>query len=169
MVFFGKKKNGKKNQREKTSPALQKPHIEETNGHETKLNVVSLLQELQAEHGFLPAEEMIALSKRLKVPGVNIFGVATFYSQFKLSKPGKYIVSVCSGTACHIKNSGELLKHAEQVLGIKRGQTTSDGKITLETVNCLGACAKAPAMMINDVVYGELSKEKLKKILEGLK
>lgn len=133
-----------------------------------KPNVVALLQEIQARHGFLPVEELERLSKRTGIPGVYLFGVATFYSQFRLAKPGKYIVSVCSGTACHVKDSANLVKYAEELLGIKRGQMTADGKISLETVNCIGDCAKAPAMMINNEVYGELTKAKMQKILEEL-
>lgn len=112
---------------------------------------------------------MEKLAKSLGIPAVELFGVATFYTQFRLTKPGKYTISVCTGTACHIKNSSLLIKFAEELLGIKRGQTTSDGKISFESVNCLGACAKAPAMMINGTVFGELTKTKMKEIIEGLK
>ncbi len=132
-------------------------------------NVVAILQELQKKNGYLTNEEMIRVSKEKNIPGVNIYGVATFYSQFKLKKSGKYIISVCRGTACHVKGSDKLLQYLEEIIGIKTGETTEDGKFTLECVNCIGACAKAPAMMINDEVYGELDKTKVKKIIEALK
>jgi NADH-quinone oxidoreductase subunit E len=132
-------------------------------------NVVALLQKIQEDHGYLPETEIVRLSKELDIPAVDLSGVATFYSQFKLIKPGKYRISLCRGTACHVKNSLELLKYIEELLGIKAGQTQESGKISLNTVNCLGACAKAPVMMINSVVYGELTKDKIKKIVEGLK
>lgn len=134
-----------------------------------RTNVVAALQELQAQEGFLPKEKMIAMAREKKMPGVNVFGVATFYSQFKMAKPGKYLISVCSGTACHIKRSDTILSYVEELLDIKKSEMTKDGKFSLECVNCIGACAKAPAMMINETVYGELTKEKTKKIIEGLK
>jgi iron-hydrogenase subunit gamma len=132
-------------------------------------NVVERLQELQEQKTYISKEDMIALSKREKIPGVDIYGVATFYAQFKLKKPGKYVISVCTGTACHVKNSDSILNYLEEILGVKKGETTADGLITLEAVNCIGACAKAPAMMINGTVYGLLTKEKARKIIEELK
>ncbi|MBU0615849.1 MAG: NAD(P)H-dependent oxidoreductase subunit E [Nanoarchaeota archaeon] len=132
-------------------------------------NIVALLQDLQEKEGYLSKESMIKLSQELDIPGTDIFGVATFYSQFKLKKRGKFIVSICSGTACHVKNSNSLLKFLEELLEIKPGETTKDGNITLECVNCIGACAKAPAVMINDEVFGDLTKIKLKKIIKELK
>jgi NADH:ubiquinone oxidoreductase subunit E len=127
------------------------------------------LQDIQEKNGYLPAEELLRLSKDCDVPGVNIYGVATFYNQFRLNKPARYIVSICRGTACHVNNSEALLQYAEELLGIKAGESTKDGSITLEIVRCIGACAKAPAMMINGTVYGNLTQEKLKEILLSLK
>ena len=141
-----------------------KPQIEEHH-----INVVAILQELQKNKGYLEKEDVIQIAKQLKIPAVYLFGVATFYSMFKLYKPGKYIISMCRGTACHVKNSLSLLNYLEEILKIKAGQTTKDSMFTLETVNCIGACAKAPAMMINNTVYGELTKEKVKKIISELK
>lgn len=132
-------------------------------------NIVTGLQNIQEEQGYLPAEELIRLSKECGVPGVNIYSVATFYNQFRFTKPAKYVVSICRGTACHVNNSGALLQYAQDLLGIKPGESTKDGLITLEIVRCLGACAKAPTMMINSIVYGNLTKEKLKEILTNLK
>jgi NADH:ubiquinone oxidoreductase subunit E len=133
------------------------------------VNVVAILQELQAKRGYLEKSDIIQISKQLQIPAVLMYGVATFYSQFKLHKPGKYVISMCRGTACHVKNSLALLNYIEDLIDIKPGQTTPDGKISLETVNCIGACAKAPAMMINNIVYGELTQEKVKKIIADLK
>ena len=112
---------------------------------------------------------MIKLSKEFDVPGVKIYGVATFYSMFRLTKSGKHKIAICTGTACHVKDSGKLLTYLEELLGIKKGETTSDCKFTLEGVNCIGACAKAPAMMIDDIVYGELDKKQIKEIIGSLK
>lgn len=131
-------------------------------------NVVALLLDLQEKKGYLSKEDMKQLSKEMDIPGVNIYGVATFYSQFRLSRHGKYTINLCRGTACHVKNSQAILESIESLLNIKKGQTTKDCKFTIETVNCIGACAKAPAMMINGVVYGELTRDKVNKILSEL-
>ncbi len=134
-----------------------------------KPNVVAILQDLQQKEGYLSKDSMVKISKEMGIPGVDIYGVATFYSQFRLTQQGKYKISICTGTACHVKGSGKLLEFVETLLGIKTGQTTKDGKFTLERVNCIGACAKAPAMMINNEVYGQLTEDKVKKIIKGLK
>ena len=136
---------------------------------EKKPNVVAILQDLQEKEGYLSKESMMELSKESGIPGVDIYGVVTFYSMFKLKQQGKYKVAICTGTACHVKNSDFLLKYLEELLDIKTGETTKDGKFTLEAVNCIGACAKAPAMMINEEVFGELTKEKTKEIIDNLK
>ncbi len=135
---------------------------------EEKENLMNLLLQIQEKYNYLPKEKLIELSKSKNIPGVDIYGIATFYAQFKLEKPGKYKISICRGTACHVKNSGSIIEYLEEYLNLKIGQTSEDGKFTLETVNCIGACAKAPAMMINGEVYGELTKEKVKKIIDGL-
>jgi NADH:ubiquinone oxidoreductase subunit E len=132
-------------------------------------NVINLLLDLQEKEGFLSKESMIRLSREKNIPGVSVFGVATFYAQFKLRQPGKHKISICRGTACHVKNSERILEYMEEQLGIKHGETTPDGAISIETLNCIGACAKAPAMMIDGTVYGELTKEKVKGLLDGLK
>lgn len=167
---------GKEKPSEKEVESLKKEFLKEIRKEplfeeeeKKKPNVVAILQELQEEKGYLPKEDMISLSKRMGIPGVDVYGVATFYSQFKLKPSGKYKISVCRGTACHVKNSGELLEYLEELLGIKAGSTTKDNKITLERVNCIGACARAPAMMVNKTVYGELTKERIKRIVEELK
>ena len=143
--------------------------IKSSSAQELYPNVIVLLQKIQEQYGYLPESEIVRLSKELDIPAVDLSGVATFYSQFKLIKPGKYKLSLCRGTACHVKNSLELLKYTEELLGVKAGKTQESGKVSLDIVNCLGACAKAPVIMINGVVYGELTKEKIKKIVEGLK
>lgn len=133
---------------------------------EHEKSVVMHLQDLQNKFGYVSEGHIVKLSKEMDIPAVNLYGVETFYSQFKLIKPGKHKISVCRGTACHVKNSDIILKHMEKVLGIKSGETTKDNKFTLDCVNCIGACAQAPAMMIDGVVYGELTDEKIKVILE---
>ena len=136
---------------------------------EEKTNIIYILQDIQQKKGFISTEDFIKLSKEMGVPLTDLVGVATFYSQFKLKKPGKYQVSVCNGTACHVKGSPAITKQAQEILKLKPGQTSDDGKFSLESVNCIGACARAPAMMINGVVYGGVDKKTLRKVLGGLK
>jgi NADH-quinone oxidoreductase E subunit len=137
--------------------------------YSTQSDVIPALQEIQREFGFLSEKNMELLSQRIKVPLSHISGVATFYSMFKLFPPGKYHISICRGTACHVHNSAELLKFIEKKLNIKSGEITKDAKFSLECVNCIGACAKAPAMMINEAVYGNLTDKKIEQILNSMK
>lgn len=127
------------------------------------------MQEMQKELGFLSEESLEKISKQLRVPLSHISGVATFYSMFKLTPPGKFHISICRGTACHVHDSEQLQKFIEKKLNIKAGEMTKDALFSLECVNCIGACAKAPAMMINDTVYGNLDEKKIEKILDSLK
>jgi len=136
--------------------------------NENKQNIISLIQEIQEKNQFIGDADIVKLSKELDIPAVELYGVVTFYSQFKLKKPGKYKISICNGTACHVKKSEAMEKYLEKILKIKPNQTTKDNKFSLESVNCIGACARAPAMMINKQVYGELTEEKIKKIIENL-
>ena len=134
-----------------------------------KEDLIPSLHEIQKEFGYLSEENLILLSKKINVPLAQISGVATFYNWFKLKPIGKYHISVCRGTACHVNNSEQLLYFLEKKLKIKAGELTDDKIFSLECVNCIGACAKAPAMMINDTVYGELTEKKIDKIIEDLK
>jgi NADH-quinone oxidoreductase subunit E len=134
-----------------------------------KEDLIPALQEIQKEFGYLSEENLILLSKHLNVPLAQISGVTTFYNWFKLKPIGKYHVSICRGTACHVNNSEQLLRFLEKKLRINAGELTDDKVFSLECVNCIGACAKAPAMMINDTVYGELTEKKIDKIIEDLK
>lgn len=99
----------------------------------------------------------------------DIYSVVSFYAQFKFKKPGKHIIKVCKGTACHVRGSGSLLAALEERLGVKEGDTTPDGLISLERVACLGACALAPAIVVDEKVYGRVTLSEIQKILEGLK
>ena len=134
-----------------------------------KGDVIPALQDIQKGFGYLSEENMILLSKKIDVPLSQISGVATFYNQFKLTPLGKYHISICRGTACHVHNSETLLEHIEKKLKIKAGELSEDKRFSLEKVNCIGACAKAPAMMINEKVYGELDEKKIDSILDSLK
>jgi len=125
-----------------------------------------MLEDIQAEYGYISEENMRKVEQDLKIPLVDIYGVVTFYSAFKLKPSGKHTIKVCTGTACHVKKSDSLKEHLMKALSVKEGETTSDGKFTLELVNCIGACAKSPAMMIDEKVYGELTAKKIDSILK---
>ena len=134
-----------------------------------KEELMPALQEIQKEFGYLSEDNLELLSKKIDVSLAQISGVATFYNWFKLKPIGKYHVSICRGTACHVNNSEQLQKFLEKKLKINAGELTEDKLFSLECVNCIGACAKAPAMMINDTVYGELTEKKIDKIIDELK
>lgn len=132
-------------------------------------DMISALQEIQAKFGYLSEEHAEALSKQINTPLVEISGVATFYNMFRLKPVGKHHISICRGTACHVQGSEDLLRFLEKKLKIKAGEITPDGLFSLEAVNCIGACAKAPAMMINEKVYGQLDEKKIISIIDAMK
>jgi len=128
--------------------------------------LISILQEVQTEYGYLSKESINSISGYLGLPSSKIFGVATFYNQFKLSAPGKIQIAMCRGTACHVKGSLNLLDTCRQLLGIEVGQTTKDGLFSLETVACIGCCSIAPAMMANGKFFGRLDKKKVEYLID---
>ena len=149
------------------SPINQVEHI--IANHSKKLeSLIPILQDIQAMRGYLPKEDLEQVSRQTGISMNRIYGVATFYSQFSLTPKGKYIVSVCTGTACHVKGSDKLVKHLENKLGIKSGEVTKDMKFALEDVRCIGACSLAPAVMINEKVYGKMIPEKIDEVLAEL-
>lgn len=127
---------------------------------------LAILQDLQKEYNYIPKEKLIELSLYLDLPLSKLYSMATFYKALSLTPKGKYIIKVCDGTACHIRSSNVLLDEINNILGIKPGETTDDGMFSLETVNCLGACALAPVMVINDKYYGKLTSSMVRDILE---
>ena len=129
-------------------------------------HLISILQEVQEEYGYLSRESIDRISGYLGLPSSKIFGVATFYNQFRLTAPGRIQVAICRGTACHVKGSLSLLDSVKTLLGIEVGQTTKDGLFSLETVACLGCCSIAPAMMVNGKFFGRLDKKKLEALVE---
>lgn len=131
-----------------------------------KSSLIPLLQDVQATYSYLPEPALRDIAEFLGIPLVRVFGVATFYNQFRLTPIGKNVIRVCRGTACHVKNSSNLLIALESALGIKAGETTRDKNFTLETVACIGACSIAPVITINDEFYGRLSVKDIPKILK---
>ncbi len=134
-----------------------------------KGNIIPLLQSVQNKYGYIPREAFIALSEKLKLPLNEMYGVATFYAQFRLKPVGKHIIKVCHGTACHVQNAKAVSQSIEEALGVKDGETTTDGIFTLESVACLGCCSLAPVMMIDNDTYGKLDGKAALKIVKDIK
>ncbi|NHJ46329.1 MAG: NADH-quinone oxidoreductase subunit NuoE [Asgard group archaeon] len=130
-----------------------------------KKNLIQILQDIQDEFNYLPEKIIVHIAKELKISEHHIYGVATFYSQFKFIKPGKHIIRVCMGTACHVLGAQSLLDKLSRDLKIESGETTKDELFSLESVYCLGCCALAPVMVIDDDVYGSMTSAKVNKIL----
>jgi NADH-quinone oxidoreductase subunit E len=120
-------------------------------------NLIAILQEVQSRVGYLSEEAMQRVAQHVGVSESEVYGVATFYSQFRLTAGGKRTIRVCQGTACHVQGGALILKAIEDELGVGPGGTTADGNFTLETVACLGACALAPNMTVDDEMYGQLT------------
>jgi NADH-quinone oxidoreductase subunit E len=127
-------------------------------------DLIPILQAVQGELGYLPEKAMKQVSRFLGVPESKIFGIATFYAQFKLVPTGRNVIKVCRGTGCHVRGAPKLLGELEKQLGIKPGETTSDGEYTLETVACFGSCALAPVVVVNEKVEGRVTVQKAKKL-----
>lgn len=127
--------------------------------------LMPILQGAQGIYGYLPIEVMEMVSEETGIPLEEIYGVATFYSQFSLNPKGQYTVSVCLGTACYVKGAGDIFDRLSQRLGIGSGECTNDGKFSLEACRCIGACGLAPVMTINDEVYGRLVADDVDTIL----
>lgn len=138
--------------------------IAEKYGNDKK-NTLAMLQDIQRKYNHIPREAMNVLSDKLNVPLCKLYGMATFYKALSLNPRGKNVIRVCDGTACHIRSSQLLIDEIERVLGIRPGETSKDGEFTLETVNCLGSCAIAPVMVINETYYGKVTPAKLRDII----
>lgn len=130
--------------------------------------VIPILQDIQREFNYLPREALDALSRNLGVPESLVYHLATFYRAFSLTPKGKYRLSLCTGTACHVRGAAQLGDHLERTLGIKAGETTKDLAYSYETVNCLGACALGPILVVNDEYHGQMTIAKTNKVLAGL-
>lgn len=127
--------------------------------------LMPIMQKAQDIYGYLPIEVQTMISDETGIPLEKIYGVATFYAQFALQPKGKYQVSVCLGTACYVKGSGEIYNKLVELLGITNGECTPDGKFSLDSCRCVGACGLAPVMMINGEVYGRLTPDDVPGIL----
>lgn len=128
--------------------------------------LMPVLHETQELFGYIPEEAQKRISEVLNIPLAEIFGVATFYSRFTLNPRGQYTISVCLGTACYVKNAQGVLDRLKEELNVEAGETTKDGKFTLEATRCLGCCGLAPVMMINEDVFGKLVPDDIPDILK---
>ncbi|WP_281069825.1 NADH-quinone oxidoreductase subunit NuoE [Methanofollis sp. W23] len=128
--------------------------------------LLATLQDIQEHHKYLSVESMKMVAEYLGVPESRVFGVATFYKALSLVPQGKKVIKVCNGTACHLRGAPKLVEALEKELGIKNGETTEDGLFTIQTVNCVGACAMAPVVMVNDRVYGKVTISQIPEIIE---
>ena len=133
--------------------------------HGEKQELIPILQETQEQFRYLPAEAMREIGRFLRITESTIYGVSTFYAQFKLTPLGRKIIRVCRGTACHVRGAAKVLNEIEKRLGIKAGETTDDMEYTLETVACIGACALAPTLTIDNETYGKMTTQKVAEVL----
>jgi NADH-quinone oxidoreductase E subunit len=128
--------------------------------------LIPILQEVQESQGYLSKEAVTLVSKHLNLPAAKIYGVATFYNQFRFQPKGKYHFTVCRGTACHVKGSNRVLETAQKILNLKPGQTSRDRLFSLEVVACMGACGLSPVMNLNGEFYAKVTPQKLVKIIQ---
>lgn len=128
--------------------------------------LISVLHKAQEIFGYLPEEVQLFVSTKLKIPAAKVYGVVTFYSFFTMTPKGENKINVCLGTACFVRGSEKILEEFQAELGIQSGQVTSDGRFSIDSLHCVGACGLAPVVMINDKVYGRVKVEDVKKIIQ---
>lgn len=138
--------------------------IGEYNGDPTA--IIAILQDIQEKIGFVPKDGIPYLAEKLGVSAAKIYGIVTFYAQFRLQPLGKYIITLCQGTACHVNGAKLVSKAITEELGIKEGETTKDGLFTLEKVACIGCCSLSPVMLINEDTHAKLTPDSVRKILK---
>ena len=131
-----------------------------------KDNLIQILNEVQEHFGYIPKTAQMEISKFLDMPLAEIYGVITFYARFTLKPKGKYNIAVCLGTACFVKGSEAVLEKAKEILKIDVGETTEDGKFSIEATRCIGACGLAPVFTVNEEVYGKATPELMEKIIK---
>lgn len=138
-------------------------------GKEAK-NLIAILQAIQAELKYVPAEVMEYIAQQLNISTAKVFSVATFYENFSLQAKGKYVIKICDGTACHVRKSIPILSKVREILGLtEEKKTTDDNLFTVETVSCLGACGLAPVMTVNDKVFPAMTPEKAEKLVSNIR
>ena len=133
-----------------------------------KSNLIQILNEVQEYYGYIPENAQVEISEYLSITMDQIYGVITFYSRFTLKPRGKYHIAVCLGTACYVKGSEKILDRAKEKLGIDVGETTKDGKFSLEATRCIGACGLAPVFTVNEEVYGKATVKTLDEAIDKI-
>ena len=133
-----------------------------------KDNLIQILNDVQEKYGYIPKVAQEEISEYLGIPMAEVYGVVTFYSRFTLEPKGKYNISVCLGTACFVKGSQQILDRLKERLNLKEGKTSEDGKFSIDTTRCVGACGIAPVFTVNGEVYGRATVKKLDEVLDGL-
>lgn len=141
--------------------------IQEGNNDESSL--IAVLHHAQNLYGYLGREVQEYIADKLNMPVSKVYGVITFYSYFSTEPKGKYVISICIGTACFVKGAKDILEDFKKVLGIKEGETTKDGLFTLDTLRCVGSCAIAPVVLVNDKVYGHFTKAEVTELINSLR
>ena len=129
--------------------------------------LIPVLQEVQETEGYLSHETVVRIGKCLGLPASKVYGVATFYNQFRFHRPGRFVIQVCRGTACHVKGSAKVLEALQHELSIEPGQTTRDGLFSLEVVSCVGACGLAPVICVNGEFHAGVTSESVRSIVEA--
>jgi NADH-quinone oxidoreductase subunit E len=132
-------------------------------------SLIKILQEIQNNLGYVPKEAVDEVSMKTGISPSQIYGILTFYSQFRLTPPGKYTLKVCLGTACHIMGGHEIFEHLKRKFGIMDNETTEDGLFTLTKVRCLGCCGMAPVIMVDDKIYGRIDISKTERLIDDFK
>jgi NADH-quinone oxidoreductase subunit E len=132
-----------------------------------KGQLVSILQDIQAEYYYLPKDALEKVSQVLDIPLSQVYSIATFFRAFSLTPRGRHLIKVCLGTACHVRGAARVLEKMERDLGVSRGETTDDLKFTLETVNCVGCCALGPMVIIDEEYFGQMKSDKVNPLLAG--
>lgn len=135
----------------------------------TPNDLIPILQGIQSSYGYLPKQVLMEMSKRTGIAASHIYGVVTFYEQFHLKPRGKHLIRCCRGTACHVKGGPEIIDVIKHCLKVEPGETSEDGEFTFETVACLGACALAPLMVIDEKYYGMMTKQKIVGVLNSFR
>lgn len=134
---------------------------------EDKRFLIAILQDIQDRERYLPREALCRVAERLNMPLIDVYGVATFYSAFSLEPRGKHEITVCMGTACHVRGGQRILEEFERQVGVEAGHTTEDLQFTLETVNCLGCCAIGPVVVVDGEYHGEMTSSRVKVLVNG--
>lgn len=129
-------------------------------------NLIPVLHEIQKKYRYLLEDALRSVAEIMDIPLVDVYGVATYYTSFSLEPKGKHLVTMCMGTACHVRRSGSVLEEAKRFLGIEPGETTEDMLFTLETVNCLGACALGPVVVVDGKYHGQVTPARVKELLQ---